>query len=229
MDNDLLNEAMNPDFKPRNTTLFGQISSDVWACALVKGVGKVPFDPEVHAADQRVIAIELTLTPLASSPNPRISKRELINNSAEWAKTVLPSIKALNTDLDRLKDAYVRVELVPARTYTDKTSGEQKTATTFKLMEVYPDEAACEAAAAALFRKGSGTADGVTAGSAGYAPEPPVGGMTKETALGFLKMLHAQAKGDTDVFLSKLMAQPPILAHFGADSKEVQELMGVAA
>lgn len=228
-DQDLYNEAMDPDFKPRNTTLFGQVDTNVWACALVKGQGKVPFDPEVHAADQRVIAIEITLTPLASSPNPRISKREMIRDSAEWAKTVLPSLKALQTDLNKLQGAYVRIELVPARTYTDKTSGEQKTATTFKFMEVYPSEDACEAAAAALFRKGGGTADGTAPFSTGYAPEPPVGGMSRDSALGFLKILHAQAKGDASAFINKLAATPAVLAHFPPDSKEVMDLVGVAA
>ena len=44
---------------------YGQIAMDVWPCVLVKGQGKVPFDPQAHSADQRRTAIKLSISPLA--------------------------------------------------------------------------------------------------------------------------------------------------------------------
>lgn len=229
MDTNLLNEAMNPDYNPGPRSVFGQINSDVWACALVKGQGKVPFDPVIHGAEERQVAIDIRITPLASAPRNEIIKREMIANSAEWAKTVLPSIKALGRDLAGLENAWVRAELVPTRTYTAR-DGSQKQATTFKFIEIYADEAACEAAAAALFRRASGPADGMASQSTSNQPQPAVGGMSRETAYTFLKMMWAQSTGDPNVFVQKIAANPAVSAHFPPDCEEVAALaLGVAA
>src|SRR5687768_5866954 len=78
-------------------SVFGLVQAEVWYCALVKGVGKVPFDPAQHTADQRATAVTISVIPVL--PDQRPTERQLIAESSEWAKTVNPSIKALGTTL----------------------------------------------------------------------------------------------------------------------------------
>ncbi len=139
---------------------FGSVLVDAWYAVLVKGEGKVVFDPAKHNADQRVTALEITLTPLPRDGVVEYQqiRRELIAESAEWAKTIKPSLEKLGLTLKAVNNKWAHVEMVDTgRRYRNK-AGEEKVATTFKFLAVYDSEADCRAACDAFYSTRSGTA-----------------------------------------------------------------------
>ncbi len=144
---DALENAQAPQ-----SVMFGQVEFDIWPCVLVKGQGKVLFDPAVHDVSQRRISVGITLTLLPDRNGvSRTIERKMIAESAEWARIVLPSINALGLGRPReLNGKWVKATLVPTgRKYT--THGETgaeitRDATTFKFLAFYDSEAECKAA-----------------------------------------------------------------------------------
>lgn len=47
-----------------SNVIWGQVNANSWWCVLEKGIGKLPFDPQVHKEDQARLAIDLTVRPL---------------------------------------------------------------------------------------------------------------------------------------------------------------------
>lgn len=143
--NDPLDAASNATLPPRN--YYGQIEVDAWFCVLERGKGKLVYDPQVHNVDQRRTAIRIALLPLPEQNVPFALEREMIAESREWAGIVLPSLKALGiTNLREANGKWAKMQQVPTgRTYRN-AKGEEKEATTFKFLTLYPDEASCRAA-----------------------------------------------------------------------------------
>lgn len=141
--NDPWDVASEATLQPRS--YFGQIQVDTWFCALVKGVGKEPFDPAKHK--QRATAVDISLLPIAEQNISFELKRETIAESPEWVRIIWQSLKDLG--MTSLRDAHgkwAKMQQVPSgRKYRDK-NGEEKEATTFRFLAIYPDEAACRAA-----------------------------------------------------------------------------------
>lgn len=126
---------------------YGRIQIDAWHCVLVKGQGKVAFDPQLHSVDDRRTAITISLLPLAEQ-NVRFElARDTIAESREWAGIVWPSLKELGLTSAREADGkWAKMQQVgTGRKYRSK-SGEEKESTTFKFLALYADEAACRAA-----------------------------------------------------------------------------------
>src|SRR4030065_1385466 len=75
--------------------LFGKVEISAWACALVKGTGKVPFDPN-NPNHKRLTAIDVFIEPLAEIDvkYPRSLESHWLAGFVGWAKITLPSIKA---------------------------------------------------------------------------------------------------------------------------------------
>ena len=86
-----------------NFELWGQVSIAVWAAALVKGQGKVPYDPKVH--DRMVYAIDISVVPITLQ-NSRIAERSILQTSKEW-KLIQESIKACGIQPSEIDGKYV--------------------------------------------------------------------------------------------------------------------------
>lgn len=223
---DPLESADNPEIQlPR---YYGQAVVDAYFAVLVKGVGKVPFDPGQHTLDKRVTAIKLGILPLAEQNVTKDIFREYIAEFGAWPKITLPSLKALGLTVKSLNGAWVCLELAPeGRTYTSKTSGEQVESLTFKVVDHYPDEAACRAAY--LNQTVSmGQEPGVVSQAPAPAPTNGSGNGTdkeKTNALQFVKVLIGQVKGDETALSQRIAGMPQIAKFFTVQSSEVRALL----
>jgi hypothetical protein len=234
-------------------TVFGQAQIEVWTCALVKGAGKVPYDPALHG-DNCYTAVQLAVIPVV--PGRETTERDLIAESREWTQLVNPSIRALGLNAKQLHNQYVEAQLVPSgRKYTN-AAGEVRDATTFKFVRLFGDEQACFVAAQT--RRGpSGPAAGASPnGAAPPADRPlpedapgnpspsgagrhagraggdlgPVDAVEAQTAAKFLAPIVAASKGDVDR-LAALIEQNGLLkrVYGGVDHPDVVAAFAAAA
>jgi len=230
---------MNPP-KPASEW-YGQVMVNAWFCALVKGTGKVAWDPNTVDANgqplRRYTCIDLSLQPIANGDQVYPIERSVLAEFGEWVDICLPSLKDLGiTNLQALNNTWIRCEMVATgRTYTN-SNGETKDATTFKFLQVFADEAACRAAYAAAHGGNGG-------GSVNAAPAPAAtpangnGAKERETALKFLKPYVQNAwrksSGDLDkarTELATMIANQALLAkYFTVDSPEVTDLLAAEA
>jgi len=215
--------------KPQPRVYFGQVFTDLFFCVLQKGVGKVPFDATQHRLDDRRTSIKMDLQPLASSGLNFAIQRDMIAESREWAGIVLPSIKALGIEPKAIDEAWVKAELVQTgQSYKRRDTGEEVQKTTFKFLAIYPDEAACEAAAASFFGNGPAEDEEDLAPMPDDEPTNGNGDKQREVAAKFLPALYSQAGGDLTEF-SKLIAGNPLTSkYFDLNSPEVAELVASA-
>ena len=158
---DPMDAASNATLAPRS--YYGQIQIDAYFCVLVKGTGKVPFDPQQHAPDKRCTALDISILPLAEQHVTYTVQRNTIAESREWAGIIWPSLKALGlTSVRQANGAWAKMQQVPSgRKYTGR-DGQEKESTTFKFLALYPDEAACRAAYLAEGGKDNSAAAPVT-------------------------------------------------------------------
>lgn len=211
---------------------YGQMKVNAWFCALIKGQGKVAWDPNsldpnTGNPPRRYTAIDMSLEALADQPIQ--IDRTMLAEFGEWPEIVLPSLKNIGiTSLQALNNQWVRCEMVPTgRTY--EKDGETKNATTFKFLQIFANEAECRAAWTAS-RNGSGQPapqqQPATTSNNGNGNE-------RETALKFLKpyVQNAcnQASGDLvkaqQVLAPMLAAQKLLAKYFTVDSPEVMQLL----
>ena len=68
---------MDAEYNPKRIFL-GAVNVDVFYCVLVKGLGKVPFDPNQHNQDQRRTSIDITIDPLPDSKSIYPIERDMI-------------------------------------------------------------------------------------------------------------------------------------------------------
>lgn len=201
---------------PRN--YFGQITTDVWHCVLEKGAGKVPFDPGIHAQDQRCTAIDLTFTPISRDDRQSLRPMQfsMIAESKEWASIVKPSLIAISSDLRSIRDRWVQIQLAPTgRTYTNK-QGEVKDANTVKFIAVYASEAECRAASEAFFSQHR------TAPTNGHtAAAPSVEDAGRTTAAKFLPALWRASGNSVQRFEQLIKQTEPCNKYFDLSSPEV--------
>lgn len=218
--------ASNPQIRANG--IFGQAHVFCEPVVLVKGTGKVAFKADQHKVEDRRTNIAITIDVMPGSSQRFPTHREMLAESAEWAKTVWPSLKALGlTSVRDLDGAWVKAELVPVgRQYTDR-NGAVKEATTLKFVAVFRDQAACVAA----YGGGNGNASAPDASDDGPMPwgnaeQPaPATNPEKATALEFVKVLVAQSKGDRAKLAQDIAAMPLINKYFTISSPEVQALL----
>ena len=223
---DPYDRADNPHFAPRE--YWGQLRVDIWLCVLEKGKGKIPFDPAVHSEDRARTALNIAVVPLAEQNVQFALDRELIaeptKSGDEWLKIVWPSLRKLGFASTRdLNGKWVKCHIVPSgHTYTDKKSGNEREATTFEFLDLYPDEAACRAAYLAAGGKPADDDDDVP--DIASAPLPQNDGR-KIAALEFVKVLVKSTKGDRDALAREMATIPMIAEFFSVDSPEVRALL----
>lgn len=223
--NDPFDAAEDPQV--RSNEYWGEVQIDMWFCVLQKGVGKVPFDPQLHDATKRVTAIDIQIIPLEDAGVNYEVKRGMIAESREWAGIVLPSIKALGVSTRELNGKYVHVrQKATGQTYTNN-SGEVKDRTTFEFVKVFPDRAAC----LADYQANNGGAPAPA--PAAQAPAAPAGGNAeRDTALKFLgAIVESAARGQTDISViqrtvaANIHSIPMISKYFTEDSPETLQLI----
>lgn len=224
---DVWDSAENPQLRT-SSDYYGQVKIDAWPCVLVKGTGKLPFDPALHTEDQRRTAVDMMIIPLAEMNVSWDVSRNLIAESREWASIVLPSIKSLGISLRELNGRWAHVTLEETgQTYTGR-DGATRSRTTFKFLAVYNTEAECRAAYQAA--SGAGTP----------APATPANGngngngnaKERETALKFARLIVENAcrgQSDLSVILKAVEANMPnfpvVTKHFTASSPEIADLI----
>lgn len=226
--------ATSAILRPRD--YYGQLHIDAWFCILVKGTGKVLFDPQQHNPDQRCTAINMSMVPLPEMKITFKLEREMIAESREWAGVVLPSIKAAGVASVRdLTGRFAKMQQVPSgRTYrkkdTDgKATGDEREATTFKVLAIYDSEAACRQA----YYAETGKAPEADEPIPGFddAPAKPAGQIT--AARQFIGVFAKQKGYDLEATRALCRQQPVITKAIDVDSDEfvaiVAEAMAAAA
>lgn len=222
---------------------YGQINLNAWFCTLVKGQGKIPWDPNLvdpvtGQPARRYTCIDLSLAPITDQPINNI-ERSMLAEFGEWVDITLPSAKEIGlTNLQALNGAWVCCEMAPTgRTYTN-SAGETKNATTFKFLRLFENETACRAAHQAA-RGGNGATE--TPGVQSQTPAPTTGNSNgsreRETAQKFLKpyVENAWRQSGQDLdkarqALAQMIAGQPLLAkYFTVDSPEALELLAEMA
>ena len=229
---DAFDQASNPVLPTYD--LFGKVEISAWACALVKGQGKVAFDPGVH--EKRFTAIDVFIQPLPEIDvkYPKTLEDHPIAESREWANITLASIKALGiNNVREVNGRYARVARVPnGKKYERKDTsgiltGEMRDETTFKFIAFYATEDECRAAYLAA---------GGTPSNGHNAPQP-VAPVTNEdteraTAYQFLKVIVANAARGKATFAEAqeavglaLQQYPTVAKFYLANSVETGELI----
>lgn len=219
----------------RTFDLFGMVEISAWACHLVKGQGKIPFDPQ-NPNHKRMTAIDVFIQPLPEIDvkYPKTLECHWLAEYNTWAKITLPSIKdayqrATGQELDSVKQIngmYARVARVDSldKKYEKKDSngnltGEMVTPKTFKFVEFYADEDTCRAAYVAA---GGQAMQGALTAS--------VNNDEKNAAIAFLPVIVKNAlngKGltindDWKAAVNTALDQyPMVVKHFNAESPEV--------
>lgn len=210
--------------------VFGQVQADSYYCVLIKGQGKVVFDPNKHSIDLRRTAVDLIIHPLNGQQKFPI-ERKLIAESGEWPRITLPSLKALGIHPRTLDGRFCKAELVPSGTYKND-KGEEKQRTAIKFVAFYSTEEACRREAEALYGPGNGGQselpdDAPSAPDPAPSPGPSSNGANpeKETARKFLPALWKSSGGDIAKFAELLAKTPPVNKHFTIESPEVQTII----
>lgn len=208
---------------------YGQIFTDAFYCILQKGIGKVPFDADQHKQERRLTCINIDAQCFKRNGGTFELHREVIAEFRDWAGIVLPSLKICGIHPRDLDERWARFEMAETgRTWTDKTSGEERKATVYKFLEFYPDEAACRVAYEARYNRATDEDEEEP------LPMPEKGngkgnGKEREVAARFLPALVAQANGDVTK-LSELLAGNALTSrYFDLNSPEVLELVVEAA
>lgn len=211
----------NPEYDPFDdamtdapNTFAGRCSISAWTCVLIKGQGKVPYDPQQHQGMKTSTAIEITIEPL--DPTRQLIQRDMLNWTADFKSVVRPSVEALAAriaeivslpqeqvnPLRGLNGLWVSGEFVPR---PDNKAGE--TWTTLKFLAVYANEDECRAAV-----------EGPS------APAAPAADPQRAALAAFLPAMWTQAGHDPAAF-HKLIAGNPILSpFFNEQSIEVMAL-----
>ena len=219
-----------------NFELWGQVSIAVWAAALVKGQGKVPYDPKVH--DRMVYAIDISVVPITLQ-NSRIAERSILQTSKEW-KLIQESIKACGIQPSEIDGKYVRVKFEPTGEVYTNSSGETKNKTYMHFVKVFNSVEECEKD----FKENNFN---VTIEPAVESPAPAtqqaqisteiaiaVGTPPYETALRFLgAAVRSATKGKTKDDLesikkfvgARIQGSPLMSKYFTEESDEVNELI----
>lgn len=210
-----------------NFELWGQVSIAVWAAALVKGQGKVPYDPKVH--DRMVYAIDISVVPITLQ-NSRIAERSILQTSKEW-KLIQESIKACGIQPSEIDGKYVRVKFEPTGEVYTNSSGETKNKTYMHFVKVFNSVEECEKD----FKENNFN---VTIEPAVESPAPANQqaqiSTEYETALRFLgAAVRSATKGKTKDDLesikkfvgARIQGSPLMSKYFTEESDEVNELI----
>lgn len=133
-------DILDQPYTPRQFELWGQAFFSPRKFALVKGKGKVDFDPTVHK--DMIWGADLSIIPLEEQ-GARLAERTLLTIEKEWG-LIQSSITALGMKVSDVDQQYVHVKFEPTgETYTN-AAGELKNKTYIKFLQVFPSESECK-------------------------------------------------------------------------------------
>lgn len=132
-------DVLNQEIPAQSFEMFGQAFFHVWKAALVKGLGKVDFDPTVHK--RMVWAIDLSIIPFETS-NARSAERSMIQTSNEW-KLTQASIREHGIEPSEIDQKFVKVSFKPTGETYISSLGEEKNKTYIHFEKIYASEADC--------------------------------------------------------------------------------------
>lgn len=232
-----LKDAWNQ--KQESQRFYGQVSVDGWPCVLIKGQGKVPWDPAIHRGRRKSYAIDFTVAHV--DPTWPLIQRTTVNFTKNFNEVTRPSVEALLPTIAKIK-GLVEGQFPPLAglnglwvSGTLELKPDNKPGETFTCVRfdgVFPDEAACRAAYEADTGAevgGSPVAD-LPFESGPPKPEPK---SERATFAAFLPNLWKQAQGAAAdpsgvvVEMARLLEASPLLKqYFNIESPEVVALMG---
>lgn len=205
--------------------IWGQAFVAVWKAALVKGEGKVPFDPTIHKS--MVYAIDLSIVPITEQ-NAKHVERSLIQNSKEW-EMIQKSIKDLGVTPSEIDQKYVRIAFEPTGETYNNANGETKNKTFIKFLKVFKNEQECIADYGAV---NMGDVAPATDDNAGV---PAAGQKEFESAKKLLEAsIRSALKSVSEpeevkaLVLVKVKASPVMAQFFNADSPELDDMIAAA-
>lgn len=228
---DPFDTASKATLAPRS--YYGQIQIDAWHCVLVKGSGKVPFDAAQHNVDDRRTAITISLLPIPEQNIQFELARDTIAESREWAGIIWPSLKALGlTSAREAQGKWAKMQQVGTGRMYRNAKGEEKEATTFKFLALYPDETACRAAYLAETGKG-GNGNGQSAPTPATAtPSNGNGangnGQALKVAIPFIQALAKLNGFDLEKTKAACRSQDIITKAIDVDSPEFAQIVAEA-
>ncbi len=205
--------------------VWGQAFVAVWRAALVKGEGKVPFDPTIHKS--MVYAIDLSIVPITEQ-NAKHVERSLIQNSKEW-EMIQKSIKDLGVTPSEIDQKYVRIAFEPTgETYTN-SNGETKNKTVIKFLKVFKNEAEC------IADYGATNMGDVAPATDDNAGVPAAGQKEFESAKKLLEAsIRSALKSVSEpeevkaLVLVKVKASPVMARFFSESSPELDDMIAAA-
>lgn len=219
MSNQTLNDILDTPYIPPTPEIWGQVGMALQQVALIKGVGKVPYDPSVHK--NAVLAIDMSITPLPGVNNDQTVERNMIRESREWGLVQASIQDAGLNKASELNGRFVHLVLEPTGdTYVNK-DGQTRNKTYPKFIKVFSNEQECMA----NYQSNGGA----------HAPVAPNGnGADKDraTALAFLRPIVENAcygQTDLNVILQtitvNLAGMPLVNKFFTANSPETLALI----
>ena len=235
---DPLDAAMNPTPASLERNFWGEVVTvDAWHCRLVKGQGKVVWDPSADSIDQRRTAIKIGVEITPKDSGRYTVEREVLDTSPEWIKHTLPSLRKLELDLRTLKGRWVQIKSRPTgQTYTN-SAGEVKERSAIVFIEVYPDRETAQAAADAFFSRGQASKEPATdqqpqaaqpspsADAQTVATQPATDNAERLFAKQALPLLWQASGEQRETFLDMIKANPQVAKYFNETSDEVVELI----
>ena len=211
--NDPWEAAEKAELQTSTGEFYGLAYVDVSFVKLVKGTGKIPFDPQTDNIADRRTNIDIQIEPI--QPATFLPRRQLLDNSNAWVKITWQSLKDLGMlSLRELNNKYVKYANVgTGRKYADK-NGEQKEETTFKFLAVYNTKAECEAA-----KNGGAPAQAQPQAAQPAQPDE------RKIALTFVGALAKQTGNDKAKLAAAIAGNPLTSKFFTIDSPEVTGIL----
>ena len=231
--------AVAQETAERPPEFYGELNVECWFCALVKGQGKVPFDPAIH--DRRSTAIDISVLPLAEHNMARPLERSTLDWARDWARITWPSLKALGItslrDVSKGKWCKFTWQGTGEKYRTrdqDGNEGEERERSTFKFLALYDTEDQCRAAYYADTGKQQPDDEEVS-DIPGFEPKaqpaqaPANGnGKARETAIQFIKVYAKMKHFDVEATRQACATQTAITNVVDINSPEFVEIIAEA-
>jgi len=213
---------------PDPQRFWGQLAVECYKCALIKGQGRVPYDPAVHRGRKAHWSIEFTIAHV--DPTMPLIEHKTVQWSPDFVKKTQPSVQALLPDLAalkglkvgqfrplwELKGMWVSGQLVPQPEPQER----------FDCMvfdAIYADEDTCRAA----YEANSGQEIGDPTAGLPFEPEEssPESNPEREALAAFLPAMWGQAKHQPASMEELLKKSHVLSAVFDLNSPEVKAVM----
>ena len=148
---DAFDDATKAEVIEQEYNYYGQLAVEAWSCALVKGQGKVPYDPQQHK--QKLTNVDMTLVPLSdmglSFNLERTGPSGMIVQFKDsgWADVTWASAMECGINHAReLNNAWAHVTMAKTGKSYTKQDGTKVEKTTFKILQIFASEDECRAA-----------------------------------------------------------------------------------